>query len=492
MTAQTSITPVETRYEAVIGLEVHAQLLTRSKMFCSCSAAYTSAPPNSNTCPVCLGLPGALPVMNREAVEMTVRTALALSCEIPPFTKFDRKNYFYPDLPKGYQISQYDLPLSQNGHLEFVVNAERTRCGITRVHLEEDTGTMHHAGDVLQEATSSLIDLNRCGVPLMEIVGEPDLRSADAAREYLIRLRQILMYIGVNDGNLEEGSLRCDANVSLRPVGAMELGTKVEVKNMNSFRAVHRAITFEIERQAGVLDSGGTLVQETRGWVDTRGATVSQRSKEMAHDYRYFPEPDLPPLQLDRELVARIRAAIPELPAARAARFTEQYGLSAYDAGVLTGTRADADAYEALVGSGVSAKIAANWQMGDVAALANQHRLGLADSGLGVAGLAALLSLLETGAINGSTAKDLLTELYVAGGDPAALVAERGLGQLGDADQLGATIAEVIEANPKACDDFRAGRDAALQSLVGQVMKATRGRADARLVTTLLRERLSS
>jgi aspartyl-tRNA(Asn)/glutamyl-tRNA(Gln) amidotransferase subunit B len=483
---------VDTGYEAVIGLEVHAQLLTRSKMFCSCSADYTAAPPNGNTCPVCLGLPGALPVMNRQAVEMTVRTALALDCDIPPFTKFDRKNYFYPDLPKGYQISQYDLPLSQNGHLELTVNGERTRCGITRVHLEEDTGTMHHAGDVLQEATSSLVDLNRCGVPLMEIVGEPDLRSADAAREYLIRLRQILMYIGVNDGNLEQGSLRCDANVSVRAIGRTELGTKVEVKNMNSFRAVHRAIDYEIERQVEVLQSGGTLTQETRGWVETRGATVSQRSKEMAHDYRYFPEPDLPPLQLDRSLVEGIRAAIPELPEARAARLSEQYSLSEYDAAVLTSTRADADAYEALVEAGVSAKVAANWQMGDVAALANQHRIALADSGLGVAGLASLLRLAEGGTINGPTAKELLAELYVSGGDAAALVAERGLGQVGDADQLTAIISAVIEANPKACEDFRGGRDVALQSLVGQVMKATRGRADARLVTTMLRERLSS
>jgi aspartyl-tRNA(Asn)/glutamyl-tRNA(Gln) amidotransferase subunit B len=491
VTVQATTERVDTGYEVVIGLEVHAQLLTKSKMFCPCSAAYTDAPPNSTTCPVCLGLPGALPVMNRQAVEMTVRTALALNCEIPPFTKFDRKNYFYPDLPKGYQISQYDLPLSRDGHLEFLVDDVRTRCGITRVHLEEDTGTMHHAGDVLQEATSSLIDLNRCGVPLMEIVGEPDLRSADAAREYLVRVRQILMYIGVNDGNLEEGSLRCDANVSLRPIGATELGTKVEVKNMNSFRAVHRAITFEIERQAAVLDSGGTLVQETRGWVDTRGATVSQRSKEMAHDYRYFPEPDLPPLQLAPELVESIRAGLPELPEARALRFIEQYGLSAYDAAVLTTTRADADTYESLVDAGVSAKIAANWQMGDVAALANEHRLPLAGSGLGVHGLAALLGLLESGAINGSTAKELLAELYVGGGDPSALVAERGLGLVGDADELGSIISDVIEANPKACEDFRGGRDVALQSLVGQVMKATRGRADARLVTTLLRERLS-
>jgi len=487
-----TVAATRTGYEAVIGLEVHAQLLTRSKMFCSCSADYTAAAPNANTCPVCLGLPGALPVMNRRAVEMTVRTALALNCEIPPFTKFDRKNYFYPDLPKGYQISQYDLPLSQHGHLDLTVHGERTRCGITRVHLEEDTGTMHHAGDVLQEATSSLVDLNRCGVPLMEIVGEPDLRSADAAREYLVRLRQILMYVGVNDGNLEQGSLRCDANVSVRRTGSTALGTKVEVKNMNSFRAVHRAIDFEIQRQVGVIESSGKLVQETRGWVETRGATVSQRSKEMAHDYRYFPEPDLPPLQLEAELVQSIAAGIPELPEARAARFVTQFGLSAHDAAALTATRPDADTYEALVQSGVSAKVAANWQMGDVAALANEHRLALADSGIGVAGLAALLRLVESGAINGSTAKDLLAELYTGGGDPAALVAERNLGQVGDAGELGAAIAGVMEANPKACEDFRGGRDAALQSLVGQVMKATRGRADARLVSSMLRDRLSS
>jgi aspartyl-tRNA(Asn)/glutamyl-tRNA(Gln) amidotransferase subunit B len=300
------------------------------------------------------------------------------------------------------------------------------------------------------------------------------------------------MYIGVNDGNLEQGSLRCDANVSVRPVGAAELGTKVEVKNMNSFRAVHRAIDYEIERQVGVLESGGRLTQETRGWVETRAATVSQRSKEMAHDYRYFPETDLPPIQLDEALVEGNRAALPELPGARAARLGEQYGLSAYDAAVISVTRADADAYEALVGSGVAAKVAANWQMGDVAALANEHRLPLAESGLGVAGLAALLGLVEAGTINGSTAKELLTELYVGGGDPAALVAERGLAQVGDAKQLGEVVEVVIEANPKACEDFRGGRDAALQSLVGQVMKATRGRADARLVTAMLRERLSA
>ncbi|MDQ2959509.1 MAG: Asp-tRNA(Asn)/Glu-tRNA(Gln) amidotransferase subunit GatB [Candidatus Dormibacteraeota bacterium] len=491
MTMEAVRDDILTRYQPVIGLEVHAQLLTESKMFCSCSAAYIDAPPNSNTCPVCLGLPGALPVINRRAVELTVRTALALGCRIPPFTKFDRKNYFYPDLPKGYQISQYDLPMSLDGHLLFVVDGVPTRCGITRVHLEEDTGTMQHAGDVLQEAKASLVDLNRCGVPLMEIVGEPDLRSADAAREYLVRLRQILMYIGVNDGNLEQGSLRCDANVSLRPIGVEEMGTKVEVKNMNSFRAVHHAIVYEIRRQAEVLDGGGSLLQETRGWVDVRGATISQRSKEMAHDYRYFPEPDLPPLQLDSVFVDRVRGEIPELPQARAARFMEQYTLSLYDAEVLTATREDADTYEALVAAGVTAKNAVNWQMGDVAALANSHRVPLAQSGLGVAGLAALLSLLEGGTINGPTAKALLEELYLTGGDPAAIVSERGLGQVGDEATLRALVDEVMAANPQAVADFRGGKTQALGSLVGTVMKATAGRADARLVTAILHERLA-
>jgi aspartyl-tRNA(Asn)/glutamyl-tRNA(Gln) amidotransferase subunit B len=480
-----------TGYEAVIGLEVHAQLLTRSKMFCGCGTAYFDAPPNSNTCPVCLGLPGTLPVINREAVEKTVLTALALDCEIPPFTKFDRKNYFYPDLPKGYQISQYDLPLSRNGVLRFSLDGAEVRCGITRVHLEEDTGTLKHAGDLIHEAQSSLVDLNRAGVPLMEIVGEPDLRSADEAREYVVRLRQVLMYIGVNDGSLERGSLRCDANVSLRRVGASEYGTKVEIKNMNSFRAVHRALEYEIARQLEVLQAGGTLVQETRGWIETEGRTVSQRSKEQAHDYRYFPEPDLPPLELDRAYVERVRARLRELPDARQRRFESQYDLSAYDAAQLTASREDSDAYEALVGGGgVSAKTAANWVTGEVARLANAHHLALQHSGLGVAGLRALLIMVEAGAINGTTAKELLDELFVAGGDPEALVRERGLGQVSDEAALAAIVDEVIAANPKAVADFQGGKEQALGSLVGQVMKATRGRADAKLVNKLLHERI--
>ena len=475
-TAETSTTAALERYEAVIGLEVHAQLLTVSKMFCGCSAAYTDAAPNDNTCPVCLGLPGVLPVINRQAIEHTVRTALALECEIPEFTKFDRKNYFYPDLPKGYQISQYDTPLSRNGRIEFPVGGETVRCGITRVHLEEDTGTMHHAGDVLQSATQSFVDFNRSGVPLMEIVGEPDLRTAEHAREYLVRLRQLLMYIGVNDGNLEKGSFRCDANISLRSREAAELGTKVEVKNMNSFRAVHRALESEIERQAAVLDSGAVIQQETRGWVETRGRTVSQRSKEYAHDYRYFPEPDLPPLRLDSAFVERVRASLPELPPARARRFVDQYGLNAYDASALTSTRE---------------KLAANWLMGDVAALANEHRLGLRDSGLGIAGLSRLLGLLDSARINGPTAKELLTELYVRGGDPEAIVLERGLGQVSDETELEALVDAAIAANPVAANDFRSGKQQALGQLMRHVKEATGGRADMPLVNRLLRERLS-
>src|ERR1700716_1553743 len=333
---------IATRYEVVVGLEVHAQVLTQSKMFCGCSTDYLVAPPNANTCPVCLGMPGSLPVINRRAVEATIRTALALNCEIPEFSKFDRKNYFYPDLPKGYQISQYDLPFSRHGHLNFDVNGDARRCGITRVHLEEDTGKLQHEG-AIEQAQSSLVNFNRAGVPLMEIVSEPDLRSADEAREYVMRLRAILQYIGVNNGDMESGQLRCDANVSLRPFGQAEFGTKVEVKNMNSFRAIHRAIEFEIGRQTEVLDTGGRLIQETRGWNDARGLTVSQRTKEFAEDYRYFPEPDLPPLEVSREWVAEIRSSLPELPAARRDRFITAYGLTPDvvepDGRLLRGTR---------------------------------------------------------------------------------------------------------------------------------------------------------
>ena len=479
------------RYEPVIGLEVHAQLLTQSKMFCGCSADYIGRPPDSNTCPVCLGLPGVLPVINRRAVEYTIRTALALNCEIPEHSKFDRKNYFYPDLPKGYQISQWDMPLSRDGHLSFALDGEEVRCGITRVHLEEDTGTLQHAGDILQQARSSLVDLNRAGVPLMEIVGEPDLRTPDQAREYLVRLRQILVHIGVSNGNLEQGSFRCDANVSLRPRGTGELGVKVEVKNMNSFRAVHRALEYEIVRQGQLLDTGQVIEQETRGWVEAKAATISQRSKEHAHDYRYFPEPDLPPMQLSRDLVEAVRAELPELPQQRIERLQREHGISAQDAAAVTAEREDAEAFEALVAAGAPAKAAANWLMGEVTRLTRETGTPLAASGLGVAGLAPLIRLVEQRSISGPTAKELLDELYLSGGDPEALVRERGLAQVSDESELAALVDSVITDNPTAVADFRGGKEQALQRLVGGVMKATRGRADARLVNRLLRDRLS-
>jgi aspartyl-tRNA(Asn)/glutamyl-tRNA(Gln) amidotransferase subunit B len=382
------------------------------------------------------------------------------------------------------------MPLSRNGWLDVAVDGDTVRCGITRVHLEEDTGTMHHAGDVLQSATQSLVDFNRSGVPLMEIVGEPDLRSPEQAREYLIRLRQLLTYIGVNDGNLEKGSFRCDANISLRERGSGTFGTKVEVKNMNSFRAVHRALEYEISRQAEELDAARAVPQETRGWVEAQGRTVSQRSKEYAHDYRYFPDPDLPPLLLDDAFVDSVRRTLPELPAARARRFQQEHGLSAYDAAQVSVTREDADAFEALVAARVPAKTAANWMVGDVAALANEHRVSLARSGLGVDGLARLLRLLIDGVINGPTAKELLAELYVSGGDADALVRSRGLAQLSDTAELTALVDDAIRENAAAAADFQAGKDAALGRLVGAVMKATRGKAQPQLVDRLLRERL--
>lgn len=488
---ETAVAATAQHYEVVIGLEVHAQLLTKSKMFCACSTDYEQAGPNANTCPVCLGLPGTLPVANQTAVEYTIRTALALNCEIPSFSKFDRKNYFYPDLPKGYQISQFDLPLSLNGHLEVGSGEDVLRAGITRVHLEEDTGTMLHAGGVLQSASSSLIDLNRAGVPLMEIVGEPDLRTPEQAREYLHKLRQILVYLGVSDGNLESGSFRCDANISLRPVGSVDLGVKVEVKNMNSFRAVQKALEFEIDRQTGMLQAGETIDQETRGWVEGQMATVSQRGKEHAHDYRYFPEPDLPPLEVSREMVDEIRGRLPELPEAKQKRFASQYNLSDYDASVLTQSKGTADAFEE-VAKKVAAKVAANWLMGDVARISNETATELLQSGLGVSGLVALLDLVEKGSINSATAKTLLDELYVKGGDPATIVAQRGLAQVSDEGELSKLVDDVITAHANVVADYKGGKQQALQALVGQIMKATKGRANAQAVSQLLRERLDN
>ena len=481
---------VATRYEVVVGLEVHAQVLTQSKMFCGCSTDYLTTPPNANTCPVCLGLPGSLPVINRRAVEATIRTALALNCEIPEFSKFDRKNYFYPDLPKGYQISQYDLPLSRHGYLEFDLKGEGKRCGITRVHLEEDTGKLLHEG-AIDQAQASLVNFNRAGVPLMEIVSEPDLRSADEAREYVMRLRAILQYIGVNNGDMESGQLRCDANVSLRPVGATELGTKVEIKNMNSFRAIHRAIEYEIGRQTEVLEAGGRLVQETRGWNDTRGLTVSQRTKEFAEDYRYFPEPDLPPLEVSREWVAEIRSSLPELPAARRERFVTGYGLTPYDASLLTSSQPMAEFFEETVRLGTPAKAAANWMLGDFSRLLNAEHTEIEQASVKPTHLQQLIALVESGVISGKMAKQTFEAMYRAPDPGPALAALRGSTQISGDAELEGIVAQVIGENAKSVADFKAGKQQALKFLIGQGMKISKGRANPQRLEALLKEKIT-
>jgi aspartyl-tRNA(Asn)/glutamyl-tRNA(Gln) amidotransferase subunit B len=428
-------------------------------------------------------------VINRRAVEATIRTALALNCEIPEFSKFDRKNYFYPDLPKGYQISQYDLPFSRNGHLDFDVKGEPRRCGITRVHLEEDTGKLQHAG-AIEESQSSLVDFNRAGVPLMEIVSEPDLRSADEAREYVMRLRAILQYIGVNNGDMESGQLRCDANVSLRPVGQAEFGTKVEVKNMNSFRAIHRAIEYEIGRQTEVLDAGGRLVQETRGWNDARGLTVSQRTKEFAEDYRYFPEPDLPPLEVSRAWVAEIRSSLPELPAARRERFITAYGLTPYDASLLTSSKPMAAYFEETVRLGAPAKAVANWILSDFSRLLNADHKEIEEASVKPTHLQQLIELIDSGVISGKMAKETFEAMYRAPDPAPALTALKGSSQISGDAELEAIAKQVIAENAKSVADFKAGKQQALKFLIGQGMKISKGRANPQRLETSLREKI--
>ncbi|HEX6032180.1 MAG TPA: Asp-tRNA(Asn)/Glu-tRNA(Gln) amidotransferase subunit GatB [Tepidiformaceae bacterium] len=487
---------VATRYETVIGLEVHCQLTTRSKMFCGCSADYSGAEPNTHVCPVCLGMPGVLPVINERAIEYIVITGLALHCEIAEFSKFDRKNYPYPDLMKGYQISQYDLPLCRNGWLDVEVNGERRRVGITRVHMEEDTARLLHRTDSATGQTYSLIDVNRSGTPLMEIVSEPDIRSAEEAREYLVRLRQILRYIGVSEANMEEGNFRCDANISLRPVGSSTFGTKVEIKNMNSFRAVHDALLFEERRQAAQLDGGERIIQETRGWVDERQETVSQRSKEEANDYRYFPEPDLPPLKLSREFVEELRRRLPELPEKRQDRFLT-LGLSDHEAATLTESRERADYFEAVLSAlrgtaepSRAAKLAANWTMGEVARWQNTTGRNLEELRVTPESLAELIGLAERGNITAAVAKEVFEKMAETGRGAKELVEEGGLAQIGGEDELSGIVRKVIEGNEKAVADYRAGKDSAVKFLVGQVMRETRGRANPQKAQELLAKEL--
>ena len=475
------------KYEPVIGMEVHVQLLTDSKMFCGCGAAYASAPPNTLVCPVCLGLPGVLPVINRRAVEFAIMTGRALNCEIPPLTKWDRKNYPYPDLPKGYQISQYDLPLARDGWLSIEGDQGERRIEIRRAHLEEDTAKLVHAGG------RSLIDFNRSGVPLLEIVSEPDIRSAEEARLYLVKLRSILRYLGVSSGNLEEGAMRCEANVSLRPAGSTELPpTHVEVKNLNRFRSVKQALEYEIERQTRILQRGGQVEQVTMGWDESREVTVVQRTKEEAHDYRYFPEPDLPPLEVGRKWVADLAARVVELPDVRRARFEAQYGLSRYDADLLTTERAVADFFEEAIAAGrreLTPKSVANWITGPVFGLMNERGLTIGQIGVSPEGLAELMRMVEAGQINVRIGREVLQEMAESGRSAADIVLQQGLVQVSDADRIEAIAREVIEGNPKAVADYRSGKKQASKFLLGQVMRHTRGQANAQVVEEVL-ERL--
>ena len=463
-------------WEVVIGMEVHAQPRTRSKMFCGCAVAPLNSPPNTHVCAVCLGLPGVLPVINKAAVEACLKTALALNCEIPIHTKFDRKNYMYPDLPKGYQISQYDLPMSVNGHLEI----EGRKVRIRRVHLEEDTGKLIHAGDKLHKAWESFVDLNRAGVPLMEIVSEPDIHSADEARDYAVALRTLLRTIGASEAEMEKGQLRAEPNISVRRTGAKELGVKTELKNINSFRALHRAIEYEVKRQTGVLESGGSVKQETRGWSEAEQRTFSQRSKELAEDYRYFPEPDLPPLQLDRKWIEELQRSLPELPEARRARLVAQYALPQADAVLLAADRQLADLFEAAVAKGAPAKATANWIIGEPSARE-----------MSPVYLAELVKLVSDGKINRDQGREVLAEALSSGKAPHVIVSARGFAQESDSATLETIVREVISANPQAVSDYQAGKKQALGALMADLKKKA-PQANPKLANELLQKLLGS
>ena len=473
-------------YEIVIGLEVHTQLLTRSKMFCGCSADYANAPPNTHVCPVCLGMPGVLPVINEKAIEYTVMTALALNCTIPEYTKFDRKNYFYPDLMKSYQISQYDAPVGKGGWLTVDSDGSRKRINITRVHLEEDAAKLLHRGDY------SLIDVNRSGVPLMEIVSEPEISSPEEARDYLIKLHNILRYLGVSTANMEEGSFRCDANISIRPASSKKLLPKVEVKNMNSFKAVYQALKYEAERQGKVLEERGELIQETRGWIEETGMTVLQRTKEYAEDYRYFPEPDLPPLVLDGAWIEEVRTRLPELPEARRDRFTTQYGLSLYDANILTSSKAMANYFENCVGlmDSSKAKAVSNWLLGDFSRLLNATNTDIENARISPKHLSDMLVLVDDGAISGPTAKAVFEEMFQSGKEASEIVTEKKLSQISDTAEIRDAVKQVMASNAGAIADYASGKQQALTFIIGQVMKATRGRANPGLVREIIMQEL--
>ena len=478
-------------YEPVIGLEVHAQLLTDAKIFCGCSTKF-GATPNTHTCPVCLGMPGVLPVLNKKVVEFMMKMALATNCRINPECSFARKNYFYPDLPKGYQISQYAQPPAEHGWVEVEINGGKKRIGITRIHMEEDAGKLMHD----EYNPVSHVDLNRTGVPLIEIVSEPDIRSAEEAAAYLRRLHETLVYLEICDGNMEEGSFRCDANVSLRPWGTETFGTRTELKNMNSFRNVQRAIEYEIKRQAYVLDAGGAVVQETRLWDDTAGVTHSMRSKEEAHDYRYFPDPDLVPVVIEDTWIEAVRNTLPELPLEKRERFVREYQIPAYDAGVLTSTPATASFYEATVASFPTmkptlAKAASNWITGDLMKMLNEDKKDFTASPIRPPAIAELIKFIDVGTISGKMAKEVIEEMYRTGKAPGAIIKEKGLVQITDEGALSETIAEIIGKNPAQVAQYRAGKEKVFGFFVGQVMKATQGKANPQVINDLLKKMLA-
>ncbi len=476
-------------YEAVIGLEIHSELKTKTKIFCGCATGF-GAEQNTHVCPVCLGLPGVLPVVNRSVVEYAIKAGLALNCTINKFSKFDRKNYYYPDLPKNFQTSQYDLPIAEHGYVDIEVGGKQKRIRITRIHMEEDAGKLVHSGTTIRDSSSSKVDYNRTGVPLIEIVSEPDMRTPEEARAYMEKIKSILEYIDVSNCKMEEGNLRADVNVSLRPVGTEKLGTKTEMKNLNSFKMIESALSYEIERQEDVLEDGGEIIQETRTWDDGRAMTVSMRSKEKAQDYRYMPEPDLVPIVLTDEDIEKFRATLPELPDARRARLVKEHGLSEYDAASLTASRAMAEYFDAAVSAGADAKLAANWIMGELSKHLNSSDMALSDSAVKAKMLAEMLGLLEKGTISSKIAKTVFEEMWQTGKNPGVIVEEKGLVQITDTKEIEAIVDKVINDNPKPVADYRGGNAKSIGFLVGQVMKQSKGKANPAMVNKLLKEKL--
>ena len=474
-------------FEPVIGLEVHAQLLTGTKIFCGCSTRFGEEP-NSNTCPVCLGMPGTLPVLNKKVVEFAMKMSLATHCRINSINTWARKNYFYPDLPKGYQITQYSHPIAEGGYVDIEIDGSKNRIGITRIHMEEDAGKSIHD----ESGPSSYVDLNRAGVPLIEIVSEPDMRNTDEAVHYLRRLHEILVYLEICNGNMEEGSFRCDANISLRPKGQQKFGTRSELKNMNSFRNVQHALEYEIRRQRAILEGGGIVVQETRLWDVSQGATHSMRGKEEAHDYRYFPEPDLVPVVISDEWIEEVRRVLPELPMEKRERFVEQYGIPTYDAGVLTASLATADYYEETARLCGKPKLASNWIMGNLLAYLNEEKLEVTESPITPQTLADLINMIDEGTISGKIAKDVFEDMCKSGKGPKEIVDKRGLLQISDASKLEKIVEAVLEANPGQLEQYKSGKVQLFGFFVGQTMKATNGKANPGIVNELLKKRLSS